>query len=96
MNRQQILQNFRVDSDGIIRSPGKFQGEMLYAPYFHVAMLQGDGDDTWSEDGETLLSTSFQVEPADRQEFPELEGIARIELAYDDNGFCYVRSEDSK
>jgi len=34
MTREQITSEYNIDDNGIIRNPGKFEGEMLYVPYF--------------------------------------------------------------
>ena len=44
MNRQIIERNYVVDSSGRIRSPGKFEGEMLYVPHFWDAGMSGLAD----------------------------------------------------
>lgn len=82
MTRAEILATWDVDPDmGVIRSPGKFEGEMLYVPYFWNALLDGGADD---DDGEIA---HFDVSEVDRKEFPELIGIRSVELCESEQGF---------
>lgn len=48
MTRDEIMAAYHVEN-GIIRSPGKYEAEPIYAPYFHNEMA----DDTlyWPDDG---------------------------------------------
>lgn len=76
--------------DGKIRSPGKFEGEPIYAPYFHEALLNGDADMSDGEDGWAL----FEVYEEDVEEFPELlKNVAVVMLRVDDNGFVHTMTQ---
>jgi hypothetical protein len=81
MTRQEIMNEYKVDEQGIILSPGKFENEPLYVPYFWDAYLNGFADD---DDGEVL---TFIVNQDDRNEFPELANIRQVRLASTDDGF---------
>lgn len=87
MTRAEIEKEFTV-RDGRIVSPGKFEGEPVYAPHFWEALLDGFAD----EDGAVAW---FDVTDEDRAEFPELQGIDRVSLETDDNGFVYLGAEES-
>jgi hypothetical protein len=87
MRREEILRSFEVAS-GIIRSPGKFEGEPVWAPYFWEMLLDGIADE--EDDGEVV---TFHVTDADRAEFPELAEIAVIRMWERQDGF--VCSESS-
>ena len=87
MTRQEIVSEYKVDAGGRIQSPGKFEGEMLYAPYFWDAYLNGWAD---SDDGEVL---TFDVTDDDRREFPELAEIKAIDLINTDQGFVYCTAK---
>lgn len=99
MTRQDILNQYVV-VNGIIKSPGKFEEEPIYAPYFWELSQDGGGEDfaEVDEEGNEFLQTSFIVEPGDVDEFPELEGIEEVLIWDDDQGFVYCeaspRSED--
>jgi hypothetical protein len=41
MTRTEILAQYQVGSDGVIRSPGKFEGEMLYVPFYWDIAMNG-------------------------------------------------------
>ena len=79
--RVQVLKQFETADNGRITSPGKFEGEALYVPYFWEKGLSGWYDD--EEDGNYV----FFVMPEDREQFPELKQLRRVVLTEDDNGF---------
>lgn len=81
MTREKILQDYEVDTNGIIRSPGKFEGEMLYVPYFWEVFLDGGAD----RDNGTILG--FDLTPEDKAQFPELKGKRTVRLYQRDDGF---------
>lgn len=64
MTRQEIEENYEI-VNGIIRSPGKFEGEALYIPYFWDCFLNGFAD----EDDSHIV---FEVTDEDRSLFPEI------------------------
>jgi len=65
---------------GIIRSPGKFETEMHYIPYFWDQFLNGYGTDrgTWAE---------FALDTTDRILFPELRDVNYLYLSENNDGF---------
>ena len=81
MTRAEVLGAYRVDDRGRIRSPGKFEGEMLYVPHFWESYLDGMAD---RDDGTTL---GFDVTAEDKQEFPELKGRRTVRLRVREDGF---------
>jgi hypothetical protein len=82
--RAGILANYRVNAQGRIVSPGKFEGEMLYVPYFWGAFLDGGAD---YDDGRVL---GFRITFEDRKFFPEIPRRKRvIRLVEDSNGFVH-------
>jgi hypothetical protein len=81
MTRKQIMQEYKVDAQGTILSPGQFENEPLYVPYFWDAYLNGMADD---DDGTVL---TFLVNDEDRAEFPELKDVKVVTLAQTDDGF---------
>jgi hypothetical protein len=86
MNRQDILNLWNVDKKlGLIADPGKFQGEMLYTPYFYDSMLNGFADE--DIDGTAF----FVINDHDRKEFPELkETDFGAALSVNDVGFVHT------
>ncbi len=76
---------FRVNTQGRIEDPGKFEGEPRYAPYFWDAVMLGCSaqEDT---DGTLVLDVSEE----DRVEFPELANVAQVCLMSDNAGFLYA------
>jgi len=83
MKRDEVKRQYRVDENGVIRSPGKFEGEMLYVPHFWEAYLDGMADD---DDGTWM---KFNVDEGDRREYPELQGVRTVKLRTDDSGFVH-------
>ena len=81
MNRDEIEREYVVDDNGRIQSPGKFEGERRYVPYFWSVYLNGFADE---DDGDVL---TFVVTWADVDMFPELHGRREIRLREDGNGF---------
>lgn len=85
MTRKEIMNLYEVDEHGIITSPGKFEGEMLYTPHFWDLFLGGQG--TIQQDGAVV----FSITTEDMAEFPELVGdVEEVVLYEDSRGFVYV------
>ena len=80
MTRSEIERDYDV-VDGCITSLGRFEGEMVYVPYFWDSYLDGCADD----DDDDILS--FDVTPEDREKFPELGDKAVVRLYERDDGF---------
>lgn len=80
MTRKEIEQEYDV-VNGIIRSPGRFEGAPVYVPYFYDIYLNGGAD---RDDGRVL---GFDVTAADKAEFPELKGRRTVKLVEQDIGF---------
>ena len=80
MTRLDIESEYDVEN-GQITSPGKFEGEPVYTPYFWESYLNGFFDD----DDDGVLS--FNVDDHDRREFPELSGVDTVQLYQSDDGF---------
>ena len=74
--------------DGIIRSPGKFEGEPEYAPYLWDLVLQGFADE---DDGSVAV---FLVSDEDRKRFPGLKGISKVTLRETADGFVQTHAEN--
>ena len=75
ITREQIEKDYKIH-DGIIRSPGKFEGEPVYVPFFYDWSLEcGD-------------STVMITEP-DIVQFPELTGYSAIIVGESGNGFVF-------
>jgi hypothetical protein len=90
MQRDEILKEFTVDSNGIIRNPGKFENEMLYVPYFWDAALNAGADDD-------IRGVFFAIiDDDDRAQFPELGESYGIALDESEQGFVSSTVFDSK
>ncbi len=90
MNRAEILRDYSVDEHGIIRSPGKFEGEMLYVPFLWDAVLNGWGEFVggWVENTERI-----HISPDAVLEFPELDGTLSVVLWETEQGFVCSEHE---
>lgn len=76
--------DYDCDAHGRITSPGKFEGEMCYLPYFYDLAMCGEGE--LDEDG----VTSVQIEDDDRKLFPQLRADADcVCFMESDTGFVY-------
>ena len=91
MTRNEILSHYTTNEHGIITSLGKFEGEMLYVPYFWDLVLNGCGEDGGEESNPT---SAFDIDSADRAVFPELAGTRRLVLSESDQGFVYCDCEE--
>lgn len=88
MTREQIMQDY-CTANGIITSPGKFEGEPLYVVAFWDAYLNGCTDD----DVDGMLV--FNLTNEDWQEWPELNGCKELRLFESDTGFVYAEHVDA-
>lgn len=82
LSRKQIEKDYKVDEKGMIRSPGKFELEMIYVPYFWEIYLEGGGE--WDEEKGFAC---IDVLEEDRLIFPELGKRERIRLNESSDGF---------
>ena len=84
MTREEILKKYSINESGVITSPGKFEGEMLYMPHFWECYLNGESNTL--QDG----SLSVPIEKKEKEMFPELgkrKKVVRFNI--DDNGFIW-------
>lgn len=91
--REEILTNYKTyPNSDLIRSPGKFEGEPLWAVYFWNLAMDGSGDVEWDDDDTEV--TTFQIQDEDRELFPELteEGITAVSLWEDSQGFVHTET----
>lgn len=92
MTREQIYEDYNVDGNGVVRSPGKFEGEPAWAVYFwHVYLDDGCAD---AEDKDGRLY--FDLRDEDKTVWPELRGYSTVTLEESEQGFVYadVHGED--
>lgn len=80
MNRELVFAMFQVDETGIIRTPGPFEGQNLYIPYFWYLHISGYREDV--HDG----IITFQIRMEDRAQFPELANRDVVRLKQQENG----------
>lgn len=87
-SRKDVLDQYEVE-DGVIRSPGKFEGEAIFVPYLWEVYLNGGATE---DDGEII---TIDIDDDDRQVFPELNTVVRAYLEQSSTGFvyCHVREE---
>lgn len=79
LTRAEILKEWQV-RDGRIVSPGKFEGEPVYAPALYDLMLQGFADE--SDEGGDLLLVADTLSA----EFPEVGDVQAFVVYTDDRG----------
>lgn len=88
--REKLLADYEV-RDGIIRTPGTFEGEPFWLPVLWELAMEGFAD---SDDGTRF---QFRIPKGDplRTEFPELDawlGRKRtVHVFQDSQGFVYAR-----
>lgn len=90
--REIIKSQYEVGIDGVIKSPGKFEGEMIYAPYFYDLWNSGCYDDLeyGSESGESAI---FRITRDDLKMFPEIGTAQELIVWEDSTGFVYCREK---
>ena len=74
MTREELKRRYAVNRRGVIITPGKFVGQMLYVPYFWDKYRNGLADDTTGD------IITFFITDGDREEFPELGQASVITL----------------
>jgi hypothetical protein len=74
MTRDELLRQYEVNKKGVIVTPGKFAGQILYVPYFWDKYLNGSADDA------TAGFITFFITEEERKEFPELREAETITL----------------
>jgi hypothetical protein len=80
------MNEFRID-DGVIRTPGKFEGEPAYVPYFWDAVGNGFSETLhWSGDEVTDI---VEIGEEDRAEWPEIPADAVAIHIQEMGGFVY-------
>lgn len=87
--REQVLCDYSVDQNGVIRSPGKFELQPIFTPYFWNLALEGFSD----MDNGVTFTFDIRRDNEARKLFPELNswlGRARIlSLTEDSMGFVH-------
>ncbi len=78
------LQQFSVDKHGIIQSPGKFEGEPVYVPYYWE--MDGHDDEIISN---YRFIRIFYVGEWEASKFPELTPSDVVYLWEDGLGFVH-------
>jgi hypothetical protein len=94
MTREEILGRYKIDNHGIIRDPGKFESEMLYAPYFYDSSMESGADET-VYDGDTPIDI-FIITEEDLKEFPELGDTYAVGLSETGSGFVSLEHFSSE
>jgi hypothetical protein len=94
MTREEILKDYEVNERGVIKSPGKFEQEMLYVPHFWDELMLGDGEILYFPDGEVI--TILEITDEDRKEFPELGNDLEIALGENEQGFVAANTNSGQ
>jgi hypothetical protein len=96
MTRQDIIAAYAHDANKIIRTPGKFEGEPIYAPYFWDCCLQG----MFAEDvngvffmpldaSDHAMWPELYLNTWDGQHDPTSQPVYGIALEESEQGFVY-------
>ena len=88
MDKTNEYMGYKINGHGIITSPGKFEGEMYYIPYYWEGWLNGFTDYEY-QDNDGVLISEFHIDHSDIERFPELKNIAVLELWESNDGFVY-------
>jgi hypothetical protein len=93
MTRQEIEKAYRVENGRIV-SPGKFEGEPIYAPSYWDYVLEGcSGSTLDTPDGPV---DCFILDPSDRADWPELGNTYALALWEADQGFVHCEHFDDE
>lgn len=79
--REEAIEGYEIDAHGVIRSPGKFEAEMCYVPYF----WENDPDPLDWPEGDTSYVTL--IGPEDARMWPELANVAALHMQESEQGF---------
>lgn len=96
MNRQDVLNLYTVNEHGIITSPGKFEGEPLYVPYFWDMGINGSYERIEIDETDGKAWLTYFVYNTDIDEFPELHGVSVVYLHGTEQGFISSDIEERK
>jgi hypothetical protein len=83
MTRAEIESEYTVVG-GVIRTPGKFEGEPVYAPAVWVTVL--DGFAAENRDGVAYIEVDAEI----AAEWPELAHVRRVYAEESDSGFVSI------
>lgn len=96
MTRADIERDYRVVS-GRITSPGKFEGEPVFAPFFYEQALEGFGlvdSDVGLSHFRDDSSCRLSIFEADRASFPELGTARWVIVREDEDGFVHCETKE--
>lgn len=81
-SRAELEKDYKVVG-GLIKSPGKFESECIFVPFYWKLALEGGAD---SDDGTDFI---FNIDASDVEMWPELQNAVRLRLWEDENGFVH-------
>lgn len=84
MDVSKLLPNERI------KSPGKFEGCLRWVPYLWSLVLEGEGDESYLQEGDGPEITCIKVFPSEAVMFPELAVGQEVYLWEDDQGFVHA------
>lgn len=85
LTRAEIEKMYKVEN-GIIKSPGKFEQEPVYVPYYWDLVLDG-GPDEQVDDEDGTVHAIFEIDMTDVEMWPELGITRKLDLWEDSQGF---------
>jgi hypothetical protein len=101
---EEIRERYNVNEAGVIDNPGKFEGELIYVPFFWELGLEGSADaeemadDEQESTGADDSAFVFALSLEDHELWPELPDRAiglRLYENTDGFVFCDVKQADS-
>ena len=76
MTRAELEGTYKVQGNRIV-SPGKFESENIWAPYFWDAAMEGGAEEISTPCNPYPVSR-LKIEPDDVEQFPELDGFRSV------------------
>jgi len=94
--RQQLIRDF-TSASGRITSPGRFENEPLWTPYFYHLALDGRGENNFDLVDAACACWTIPITDIDRTIFPELAPNATsVEIFISASGFICGTQLDSE
>lgn len=94
MTRAEVLRQYAVNDHHEIVTPGVYEGEPVFAPYFYSAYRLGRPHQRCAHRNDGMLALFYEVTPFDRAQFPELKDVLGVSLFVDeDDGLAFFHLE---
>ena len=80
-------EGYEYNADGIITSPGRYEGEHVDVLYWHSLAENGEGDPTY--EGDMVVADRIPIFAEDRNYVSVPEGAQYVVISCSDEGFVH-------